>query len=382
MDFSRTKHERELYQRILLFAQNNLNNNTADGDQQWRFSRELWQKCADEGLLSLIAPTQYGGQALGAGAAAYAMEALGQGCEDNGLCFALGAQLWSVQHALTQSGNQDQLQRYLPGMLSGETIVAFAITESSSGSDAFALNTTAIPDGDHYVLNGEKIMITFAPVADVAIVFAMTNPDAKQWGISAFLVESELKGFKASQNQPKMGLRSVPFGSITLNNCRVPRTALLGKAGSGASLFNNAQSWERSLVLAPQLGAMQRLIDQCVELANSKIRDGVSIGSHQAVSHRIANMRIRLESSRLLLYRTAWMLEQGQQTLMEAAITKTHVSEAFVETCHDAIAIFGGAGYISANGIERQLRDAIGATIYGGTVDIQRNIITRLLDIK
>ncbi len=217
-----------------------------------------------------------------------------------------------------------------------------------------------------------------APIADFFIVFASTNPEAKQWGLSAFLVNAANPGCTVHNNNPKMGLRSIPFGEIDFTNCEVPASALIGKLGAGASLFNFSQSWERSLVLAPQVGAMQRILNLSTTFCNQRERFGSPIGKQQAVSHRIANMRMRLETSRLLLYKTAWALEQNQQCTLEAAITKTHISEAFTQTCHDAIAIHGGAGYISENGIERQLRDAIGATLYGGTVDMQRNIIARL----
>ncbi len=379
MDFSRTPQQLELFRSTRDFAADVLNGDVSQRDQNNLFSRSLWKACADHGVLSW--PMATTDQPHTAANASYLMEALGQGCEDNGLTFALGAQMWSVQLPLQHFGSQELIDATLPGLISGETIGAFAITEAGSGSDAFALQTTATLDGDHYLLNGEKTMITLAPVADVAIVFATTNPAVKQWGISAFLVDAKTPGFTASENRPKMGLRTVPFGDITLDNCRVPASCLLAREGAGSSIFSYSQSWERSLVLAPQLGAMQRLIDDSVAFANNRHRSNSAIGKHQAVSHRIADMRIRLETSRLLLYKIAWLLDQGQQNLLEAAIAKTHISEAFVETCHDALSIHGGSGYITATGIERNLRDAVGATIYGGTVDIQRNIIAGMTGV-
>ena len=178
-----------------------------------------------------------------------------------------------------------------------------------------------------------------------------------------------------------MGLRTVPYGRISLQDCRVPAESLLGKPGAGASIFNFIQVWERSLVLAPHLGAMQRLLDQCVAVARNKMRADVPIGKHQAVSHRIANMKLRLETARLLLYKTAWHQQRGISNLMEAALTKIHLSESLAQTSLDAIAIHGGDGYRTAVGIERNLRDAIGATIYSGTSDVQRNIVASLLGL-
>jgi hypothetical protein len=309
------------------------------------------------------------------------MEGIGYACEDNGLAFALGAQIWGVQTALLHFGTEAQKERYLPASISGKLIGAYAITEQGSGSDAFGLAASATRDGDDYVINGEKVLVTFAPIADYAIVFAKTDASAGRWGISAFLVDSDTPGYTAHPVEPKMGLRTVPIGRISLEDCRVQATALLGKPGAGASLFNYSQGWERSLVLAPHLGAMRRLLDQCIEVARNRRRAGVPIGKHQAVSHRIAEMKLRLETARLLLYKTAWLQQNGKANLMEAALTKMYLSECLTQSSMDAIAIHGGEGYLTAAGIERNLRDALGATIYGGTTDLQRNIVAGLLGL-
>ena len=379
MDFSRTKQEQEQFDSVKEFAANNLNHNIVEADKLCEFNTDSWRECARFGVLNWVAPSEFGGTSMSIAEAAYLMEALGEGCQDNGLAFALGAQMWAVQKLLAEHGSQEQLTHWMPKLLSGELHASFAITEENSGSDAFALKTTAESHGDGYVINGQKKMVTMAPIADCIIVFAVTDPAAKQWGLSAFVVDANNAGIKRLANDAKMGLRTVPFGSIHFNDCHIPANALLGKVGAGASLFSKAQSWERSLVLAPQVGAMQRLLNDCVREASTKQRGGQSIGKHQAVSHRIANMQIRLEASRLLLYKTAWLLDTNQQSVMNASITKTFLGEAFVETCHDALAIHGGAGYMIQTGIERHLRDAIGATLYGGTVDIQRNIIANML---
>lgn len=381
MDFSRSADEEALYQQTLQFAVETLNGDVIARDHASHFPRDLWQECAAHGVLGWFMPADLGGAGYSAQTSAYLMEALGQGSWDNGLTFALGAQLWSVQKAILQFGTAEQIQNYLPAMIQGDIISAFAITEAGSGSDAFALQTTALREGDDFVLNGEKCMITLAPVADVAVVFAVTNPDAGQWGLSAFLVDTDSKGCVLSSNVPKMGMRTVPFGNITLTDCRVPAAQMLGGEGSASSIFNTSQSWERSLVLAPQLGAMQRQIDSCVSFAKERKRAGQSIGKYQAVSHRIADMRIMLETSRLLLYKSAYLLDAGRQSVTEAAIAKTHISEAFVRICQDAIAIHGGSGYLTQNQLERQSRDALAATIYGGTLDIQRNIIAGMLGV-
>ena len=376
-----TPEQQRLRDVVVEFARTELSDDVARRDLAAEFPRELWRRCAGFGVLGWAVPEAHGGRGLPPGAVVPLMEALGYGCRDNGLTFALGAQMWSVQTALLHAGSEHQIERYLRPAVEGRAIAAFAMSESGSGSDAFAIATTATPEGDGYVLDGEKVLVTLAPIADYAVVFAATDPAAGRWGLSAFLVDADTPGFTAHPNEHKMGLRTVPFGRITLDGCRVPGEALLGRAGAGASLFSHSQGWERSLVLAPQVGAMEHLVERCVEFARTRRRAGQPIGKHQAVSHRIADMRIRLEASRLMLRRTAAVLEAGGSALLEAAMTKTYLSEAFVASSHDAIAVHGGDGYTSDAGVERNLRDAIGATLYGGTVDIQRNIVAGLLGL-
>ena len=381
MDFTWSEEQERLYASVVRFARERLDPRIIERDAASDFDRDLWRRCADFGVLGWAVPERDGGSGYDFLTTAHLMEALGYGCADNGLTFALGAQMWGVQTALLRFGSEEQVSKYVRRSLAGDLIAAFGMTEEASGSDAFALGTSAVSHGDEYVLNGEKVLVTFAPIADLAIIFAKTNPEAGRWGISAFLVDADTSGYTAHPVEDKMGLRTVPFGRITLEDCRVPANHLLGKEGAGASIFSFSQGWERSLVLAPQLGAMQRLLDGCVALARGRKRGGVPIGKHQAVSHRIADMRLRLEISRLLLYKTAWLQQNDRPNLMEAALTKTFLSEAFVESSMDAIAIHGGDGYKTETGIERNLRDAIGGTIYGGTVDIQRNIIAGLMGL-
>lgn len=381
MEFAWTEEQERLRQDALRFAREELVHDVVAADHAGTFPAELWRRCADFGVLRWPVPVEHGGAGHSVTTVAYLMEALGEGCVDNGLTFALGAQLWGVQTALMHFGTPEQIERYLGGSMSGERLAAYGMTEVGSGSDAFGLSATAVRDGDGYVLNGEKVLITLSPIADFAIVFAKTDPDAGRWGISAFLVEADTPGYTAHPVENKMGLRTVPFGRITLEDCRVPANALLGTEGAGASIFSFSQGWERSLVLAPQLGAMQRILDECVALARGRSRAGVAIGKHQAVSHRIADMKLALETGRLLLYKTAWLQENGRPNLMEAALTKVYLSERFVEAAQAAVAIHGGDGYKTDVGIERSLRDAIGATIYGGTVDVQRNIVAGLLGL-
>ncbi len=381
MEFEFSKEQTALYKSVVAFCREQLHYDVVALDAEGAFSRDAWRSCAEFGVLGWPVPTELGGSGYDVTTVAHLMEALGYGCEDNSLAFAIGTQLWSIQTSLMHFGTEEQIDKYLPGSISGDLIGAYAMTEEGSGSDALGLAATAIRDADDYVINAEKRLITFAPVADFSIVFAKTDPDAGNWGVSAFLVDADTPGYHALPVEQKMGLRTVPIGRISLQDCRVPATALLGKPGSGTGIFNYSQGWERGLVLAPHIGAMQRLLDRCVDVARNRNRAGVPIGKHQAVSHRIANMKLRLETARLLQYKTAWLQQIGKSNLMEAALTKMHLSECLAQSSLEALTIHGGEGYLSEFGVERNLRDAVGATIYCGTSDMQRNIIAGLLGL-
>jgi alkylation response protein AidB-like acyl-CoA dehydrogenase len=253
------------------------------------------------------------------------------------------------------------------------------MTESASGSDAFALSTTAEPTDDGYVLNGEKVYIGLGPACDVALVFATVDPALGRWGLSAFLVEKSDPGFFRGPPEHKLGLRTSPLGSVRLENCFVPKDRLLGDEGTGAAIFNHSMEWERSFIFASHVGRMARQLEICANYAHERKVFGQAIEQNQSVSNRLADMRLRLETSRLLLYKTAWMKSQDLPCASEAAMAKLHISESFTASSLDAIRIHGGLGYMEDSGVPRDLRDAVGGVIYSGTSDIQRQIIASLL---
>lgn len=382
MDFTWTKDQLAHQARVIEFARSELADDLVRRDRDSVFERALWQRCADFGIQAMALPKQYSGRdEVDFLTAILAMEGMGYGCRDNGLNFALNAHMWTVALPILQFGSDEQKDRFLPGMADGSLIGAHAITEPGTGSDVFSMSAHARPVPGGYRLTAHKHYVSLAPVADVALVMAMTDPDAGRWGISAFLVERDREGASFGSNQEKMGLRTVPFGEIRFEDCFVPEANRIGPEGAGVSLSNAFLEWERCAILASQLGAMQRQLEACVAYARERKQFGEPIGHFQAVSHRIANMRLRLETSRLLLYKVAWLKQTGQSAMTEAALLKLHLSESFTESSIDAIRIHGGRGYISEFGIERDLRDALGSTIYAGTSDIQRNIIARLLGL-
>jgi hypothetical protein len=220
-----------------------------------------------------------------------------------------------------------------------------------------------------------------APEADLAVVLANTDPDAGKWGLSAFLVEKGSEGFSQSPPRPKAGTRTNPIGDLILEDCFVPQENLLGQEGIGVSLFTRTISWERAFIHAGHVGAMQALLEQCVAYAKERRQFGRPIGKFQAVSNRIADMRLRLETSRLLMYRVASMKDRSQDAALESALAKLHIAESLLQCATDAVRIHGARGYLEEFEIERELRDAFGGVIYAGTSDIQRNLVASLLGL-
>lgn len=380
MDFGFTEEQERLRTETVEFARNELASDLVARDAESGFDRELWRRCAGFGILGSNVPTEYGGQGRDVVTTVAIMEALGYGCPDNGLTLALNGQMWAVQEPIQQFGTEEQKERYLPLLISGG-YGAHAMSEPASGSDTFALETTAEKTDGGYVLNGRKTYIGLAPVCDVALVFAATDPTVGRWGITAFLVEGDASGLTKGGNQPKMGLRTGPFGDLVLEDCFVPDSARLGPEGAGASIFTNSMDWERSFIFASHVGSMARQLDDVIEYARTRRQFGEPIGKFQSVSNRIADMRLRLETSRLLLYKAAWLLDSGDAAQLYSALAKLHLSESFVASSSDAIRIHGAKGYVSEYGVERDLRDALGGVIYSGTSDIQRQVIARLMGV-
>ncbi len=381
MDFSLTAEQRELTGAAADFARRELNQDLVKREDAGEFPREAWRKCAKFGVQGLPVPAEFGGTGADVVTTALVMEALGYGCQDNGLLFSLNAQMWSVEVPLVVFGTPAQQQAYLPGMVSGDLIGAHGMTEAGSGSDALHMRTRAERHGDHYVLEGAKQYITNAPVADVLLVYAVDPGRPTISGISAFLVDAATPGLSVSGSFDKMGLRTSPMGEITLHGCIVPAQNRLGPEGAGMSIFNSSMEWERSCLFASTVGAMKRQLEACVEYAQAREQFGQPIGKFQGVSDKLADMYVRLEAARSLIYRVAWLKQQGKSAPAEAAAAKLFTSEAFVRSSEDAIHVHGAWGYVKDAGIERDLRDAVAGTIYSGTSEIQRVVIARMLGL-
>ena len=381
MDFSQSPEQAALRQQLATFAQAELNHGISERDRHGIFDRDLWQKCADAGVIGLHVDPAYGGQGHDILTTVMALEGLGYGCRDNGLTFALTAMMFSTVAALIESGNEAQKQTYLTAMCRGEKIGAYALTEPDSGSDAFSLQTTATKVEGGYLLNGEKLLITFAPIADFAIIFATVNPDHHKWGITAFIVDANTPGFDRGPVDEKMGLRTVPIGRFTMTDCFVPDENLLGEEGAGAFIFSSSQEWERALILSCQLGAMEYQLEKAIRYVNERQQFGRPIAKFQAVSNRIVEMKLRLDTAKLLAYHAAWRKTNGIPCALEASLANLYMADSFVQSSLDAILLHGGRGYLTEYEIERDLRDAVGGPVYGGTSDIQKNLVAKQLGL-
>ncbi|HUN36653.1 MAG TPA: acyl-CoA dehydrogenase family protein [Trebonia sp.] len=381
MDFSLTDEQRELKAAAVAFARRELNHDLAKREDVGELSLSAWRACAQFGIQGLPVPAELGGGGADILTTVLVMEALGYGCLDNGLIFSLNAQMWSLELPLVKFGTPAQQQAYLPGLLSGDQIGVHAMTEPESGSDAFSMRTRVERRGDDYVLNGTKLYITNAPVADVVLVFAAHPGKPRLAGISAFLVDKGTPGFTVSRSLDKMGLRTSPMGEIVLDDCVVPAASRLGPEGAGMAIFNSSMAWERSCILASALGTMDRQLEACVSHARTRKQFGQPIGKFQGVASKVADMYLRLQAARLLIYQAAWLGQQGSPALAEAAAAKLFTSEAFVASSLDAIQVHGAYGYMKESGIERDLRDAVASTIYSGTSEIQRVILSGMLGL-
>ncbi len=381
MDFGWTEEHVRLGREVADFARKELNADSAALGKDSTFPRTSWQRCAEFGVQGLPIPEHLGGQGADLVTTTVVLESLGYGCEDRGLLFSINAHLWGCALPIWKFGDEEQKKHYLPGLCDGSLIGAQAATEAGSGSDVFAVSSTAVSQSDHYVLSGSKVFITNAPVADVLIVLARHQEVSGIGGLCAFIVERETPGLLISKPFGKLGLHNSPMGEVTLDDCRVPASALLGGHGGGMTVFNTTIEWERSFILASVIGTMRRQFEETLAYAKSHIRFGRPIGKNQAVAHRIVGMRARLDTARLLMYQLAWLKDQGKRTTLESAIAKLVISESFVESSDAAFQTYGAQAYMAGAPAERDLRDALASRIHSGTSDVQRVLIARLLGL-
>ncbi|WP_328522948.1 acyl-CoA dehydrogenase family protein [Kribbella sp. NBC_00359] len=381
MDFDRTGDQRLLAENALEFARTRLNGSFPQRLAERRFGREEWGLCGEFGLLGASVPQEYGGLGLDALSTALAVEQFARGCRDTGLVFSACAHLLACVMPLVEHADEDTRRRVLPGLVEGRTIGANAITEAEAGSDVYALSTTAIRDGQGYVLSGVKTFVTNAPVADLFLVYAKTDPADGYLGISAFLVDRETPGLSVGEPLINGGLVTSPVASVQFNDCRVAESARLGAEGDGRLIFNASMRWERTCLFAAYLGVMDRQLEEVIHHVRERRQFRKPLARQQSVAHRVADMKMRLEGARLLLYRSCWILDKGFHSDLDVSLAKLAVSEAAIQSGLDAIHLHGAMGVIEDSGVDRLLRDAIPSAIFSATSEIHRDLIARRLGL-
>jgi alkylation response protein AidB-like acyl-CoA dehydrogenase len=380
VDFSWTDEQTASRKKLVEFAQTQLNDRVVERDLKAEFDLSGWKKCGEFGIPGLPIPTEYGGSGSDILTTIYLLEGLGYGCTDGGLTLAINAHMWGCEIPILSFGTKQQKELYLPRLCSGKWIGALAVAERDAGSDTNNIQTVAEPRGDHYVLNGTKMFVTNGPVADLLVVLAKCS-QGEDDQLTAFLVEKSFPGYSCEETIDKMGSRTSPMGELCFNDCLVPSENVLGKTGAGTSVFRQAMEWERAFILASAVGCMERQLDTCVRYVRKRRQFGKPIGKFQLVASKLVDLKMRLETARLLLYKVGWLKEQGKPMFMEASLAKLYISEAWVESSLDTIQVHGGYGYLTDSELERTLRDSVGSRIYSGTSEVQRLIISKMMGL-
>jgi alkylation response protein AidB-like acyl-CoA dehydrogenase len=344
-----------------------------DNDINERLPSDIIERMGDLGLLGGPIPVEYGGAGLDYISHALVTEEVGKACSS--VRTTISVQISLVELSLASWGTEEQKRRYLPAMCGGKLIGCFGLTEPNAGSDPSGMETSAVADGDHWVLNGHKIWISNGGVAGLAIVFAQTDKSKGNRGIGAFLVDRGTPGFSTRDMHGKLGLRASNTGELILEDCRIPKDQLLGKVGEGFKVAMSALDNGRYSVAAGCVGICQGCADASVRYAKERKQFGRAIGSFQLVQDLIARMIVDTEAARLLVFRAGHLKNQGQRCTREISMAKYFASEAAVRCALDAIQVHGSYGYSNEYPVERYLRDAKVATIYEGTSQIQKLLI-------
>jgi alkylation response protein AidB-like acyl-CoA dehydrogenase len=373
--------QQERIDAVAQFARSRLSPGARKRSAESKFDRGLWNEAAEFGLAGLPIPEQWGGSGLDAVDTMLLVETLGRACDDGGLVFSLCAHMFASAVPLWNSRSTYHHERYLRDIASGKLICANGTTEPEAGSDIYAMKASGKQVGNDYVLQGTKCFITNAPIADLFLIYVTTNPKHSFMGVTAFLVPRDTPGLRVVSEASKTGLRTSPWGTIYLEDCVVPETARVGPEGSGGMLFGESMVWERACLFAYYVGAMDKMLQRCIDHARERMQFGHKIGAFQSVSNRIVDMKLRYETSRLLLYQAGELHRQGKRCEDAVALSKLWISESAVQSGLDAIQIFGGLGVVEDTGIASLLEDAVPGRIFSGTSEMQRSIVSKMLGL-
>ncbi|PPF66085.1 acyl-CoA dehydrogenase [Rathayibacter tritici] len=346
------------------------------------FDREGWHRLRSTGILGAPFDREAGGLGLGYLGSLAALERLGTVNHDAGLSFAAITTMASTAVALSRFGSAEQRADLLPRVVAGDLLAAHAITETESGSDALQMSTRAKRDGDHFVLDGTKTFVTNGGIADIYVVYARTSDTPGPLGITAFLVPVGTPGFEIGRRLPTMGLLGSPLAELTFTSCRIPASSVVGRVGGGFLILDHVMEREILFSFTVNVGEMQRRLDRVVAWCRDRRQYGSPIGTYQAVSHKVVDMRIAVDTARMWLHAAAEKLDAGVSAATEISIAKLVTSRGNLQSSLDAIQIFGGRGFLTEQGIERDLRDSVAGPIYSGTNEIQYNRIAAMIGLR
>jgi butyryl-CoA dehydrogenase len=365
---------------VIRFAAKEIVPRVAEHDLQSEFDFNSFRGLGEFGILGIHLPENLGGGGGDVVTTVLAGEALGEAGVDGGLTLAYGAHTFLCADTILCHGSDAQKEKYIPKLASGEWIGCMGLTEPGAGSDVASLNTRAKKAGGKYILNGSKMFITNGSIADVAVIYAKTGKDQKHAGISAFIVEKGTPGFSASRDLVKMGVRTSHTSELVFEDCEIPAENLLGQEGAGFLMAMQTVEWDRSAILAPFIGGMTYVLRKCARYAKERHQFGRPIAEFQATKHKLADIKIFIEAARSLCYRIAWCKDQGRPlNHLEAAVAKLFVGDWSLKPANDAMLLHGGYGYCYEYEVERFFRDSRLAPIGGGTSDIQKKIISKLM---
>ncbi len=380
MEFHLSDEQRIFYDQALKFFKNEVAPYAEEYDDKHEFCWPAWKKLGEQGFIGLHLPEEYGGSGADVLTTCLAHEAAGRAGVDGGLTLAWGAHTFLCADTLHKWGTEEQRQKYVPKLATGELVGAMGLTEPGAGSDAAGLQTTAVRKGDKYILNGTKMFITNGPIADVLVIYATLDKNLKHMGITGFIVEKDFPGYAVGKELNKMCVRTSTTSELIFDNCEVPVENRLGEEGTGFMMAMGTVEWDRSALLAPMVGGAEHIMEICARYAKDRHQFGRPIASFPAIKHMLADMKVFAEAARMLVYRIACKKDQGADlNHLEASITKLFVGDWGMKNADSAVQIHGGYGLMHEYPVERFFRDTRLGPIGGGTSEIQKTIITRML---
>ena len=380
MDFHLTKEQLMLRKMYREFAENEVKPLAEEIDEEERFPMETVEKMAKLGMMGIYFPKQYGGAGGDVLAYAMAVEEMAKVCGTTAVILSAHTSLCCAP--IFENGTEEQKMKYLPDLLSGKKIGAFGLTEPGAGTDASGQQTTAVLEGDHYVLNGTKCFITNGNVADVFVVMAMTDKSKGTKGISAFIVEKDFPGFSQGKHEKKMGIRGSSTCDLIFEDCIVPKANLLGKEGEGFKIAMKTLDGGRIGIAAQALGLGEGAVNEAIKYTKERVQFGKRISQFQNTQFQLADMHTRMQAAQFLVYSAACKKQNHEPYSMDAAMAKLFAAEAASDVTRRAVQLFGGYGYIREYQVERMMRDAKITEIYEGTSEVQRMVISSHLGVK